>query len=333
MKKILSIISACAALQAAFAATPTGFALEDVGETKGGGTKYLDAYAVLWKADDADAVKAAAKACLDAPAVSKQKDAARAAKFLKASRLAKADFDSAAVAVAGKLRILVFAMPKGSRLRAGMNVMVFEKSADGKYLWNASFNDPLLALLGTSDFANAREIKPSALSEKDAKTLEKLEAKKLPFLQFKNGALLSMDETDGVNETAEAKFYHNAQDVFYSWKLDEYGNFMTPASRAKFESQFKSMPEAERRATLGEYFKWGKKYRKIMDAGALKLVLFSRHKEGAAPYNDIAYLRKSADGKLAIERFGADKTPLDLFLSKYIYPNGRDYAAEIAKKY
>ena len=82
MKKILSIISACAALQAAFAATPTGFALEDVGETKGGGAKFLDAYAVLWKADDADAVKAAAKACLDAPAVSKQKDAARAAKFL-----------------------------------------------------------------------------------------------------------------------------------------------------------------------------------------------------------------------------------------------------------
>lgn len=86
-----------------------------------------------------------------------------------------------------------------------MNTMVFEKSADGKYLWNASFNDPLLALLGTSDFANAREIKPAALSEKDAKTLEKLEAKKLPFLQFKNGALLSMDEADGVNETAEAK--------------------------------------------------------------------------------------------------------------------------------
>lgn len=55
MKKILSIISACAALQAAFAATPTGFALEDVGETKGGGAKFLDAYAVLWKADDADA--------------------------------------------------------------------------------------------------------------------------------------------------------------------------------------------------------------------------------------------------------------------------------------
>ena len=49
--------------------------------------------------------------------------------------------------------------------------------------------------------------------------------------------------------------------------------------------------------------------------------------------DDIAYLRKSPDGGLAIQRFGADKCALDLFLSKYVYPDDCSYLDEISKKF
>ena len=338
--KILAAFAALILPLGAFAET-IEFALEDVQETKTAQRKFCkSASIVLSQTDEAQAVKDAAKVLLKlSPAelsakVAKKKDAARAFKYLKASKLLPEAVEKSAVAKAGDFYLLVFEMPKGSRLKSGMNIMVFEKS-EGGFLWNASFNDPLLPLVATSDFANPKtgDDSTKAPTESDLKVVAQLRKKSLPYLKFANGALVSMDEVAGVNDTPEGKFYHKAQDVFYSWKLDEYGAFMTQQSREKFESQFKNMPDAERKATLGEYFSWGKKYRKIMDAGETKLVLFSRHKQGATPYNDIAYLRKSPDGGLAIQRFGADKCALDLFLSKYVYPDDCSYLDEISKKF
>lgn len=338
--KILAAFAALILPLGAFAGT-LEFALEDVRETKTEPRKFCEsACVVLSETSDADAVRNAASALLAlspadlAAKVAKKKDAPRAFKYLKASKLSADAIEKSAVAKAGDFYLLVFEMPKGSRLKSGMNIMVFEKSGGG-FLWNASFNDPLLALVATSDFAHpkAGDASTKAPTESDSKVVAQLNEKSLPYLKFANGALVSMGEAAGVNDTPEGIFYHKAQDVFYSWKLDEYGAFMTQPSRKKFESQFKNMPEAERKATLGEYFSWGKKYRKIMDAGETKLVLFSRHKQGATPYNDIAYLRKSPDGGLAIQRFGADKCALDLFLSKYVYPDDRSYLDEISKKF
>ena len=233
------------------------------------------------------------------------------------------------VARAGDFFLLIFDMPKGSRLRSGMNIMVFEKSG-GKILWNPSFSDPLLPLAATSDFHSPKSADGfPALTH----TCRNLAGKSLPILCFKNGALLSADGVDAVEKLPEAVFYRKAQNIFYSWKLDEYASYMTEESKNRFNSQFGGMPESERKKILGEYFSWGKTYRKVMDAGAQKLILFTRNKSGAEPYNDAAYLRETHEGSLLISRFGADKSPLDLFLSKYVFPTKQNYADAISKKY
>lgn len=325
-------------------------AIENVPEKQTGGKtsaqtetgQFYDAWILLKESDcDAD-LKNSAKKLVSAsdneiPAlVAANKDVKRAKKYLKASKLSSEAVDKSLTARVGDVYILVFEMPKDSKLRAGMNVMVFEKSADGKYLWNPSFNDPLLPLVGTSDFKNAKsadDIDIFMFTEKDEKICKKLERFNLPILCFKNAALVSMDELEKVYTTNEAKFYHKAQDVFYSWKLDSYTDFMTPRSRDKFNSQFKEMPEEERKKVLGEYFAWSKIYHKVMDAGSQKLIFFSRHKESADPYFDVAYLQVMPDNELAITKFGAEKSALDLFLSKYLYPIKSDYLHTISRKY
>ena len=144
---------------------------------------------------------------------------------------------------------------------------------------------------------------------------------------YGNGRILKID---GVDDLAPAKFYRNAQDVFYSWKLDDYTAFMTSESRNKFNSQFKAMSDAERKKVLGEYFQWKKQYHKVLDAGEHTLILFSRHKPQCEPYDDTAYLQND-NGKYAITKFGAEKSPLDMFFAKYIYP--KNYFKLISKKY
>ena len=90
------------------------------------------------------------------------------------------------------------------------------------------------------------------------------------------------------------------------------------------------MSDAERKKVLGEYFQWKKQYHKVLDAGEHTLILFSRHKPQCEPYDDTAYLQND-NGKFAITKFGAEKSPLDMFFAKYIYP--KNYFELISKKY
>ncbi len=255
----------------------------------------------------------------------------RTVKFLKIANISVDSLDVSSAVQVGKYIILPFELPKKTRLRAGMNALVFEEK-DGELLYNPSFSDPLISLIATSNFKNPTgEIDQKFFDENDKKICDSLIEKKLPILCFKNGVLVSEAVVNGVDDIEVAKFYRNAQDIFYSWKLDEYANFMTPYSREKFNSQFKSMSEDERKKVLGEYFLWKKKYHKVLDAGDEMLILFSRHKPQCEPYDDTAYISVK-DGKFAITKFGAEKSPLDLFLSKYIYPKD-GYLKLISKRY
>ena len=269
----------------------------------------------------------------DLPTFTTKNSAKRAMKFIKASGLKPDDLNSALVVQLGDKYAVIYQLPKQSRLREGMNFFVFEY-INGKLFYNPSFTDPLLTLIATCDFKNpqdASKISFKTFNDSDKTICEKLAEKNLPLVCFKNGALVSEEKIDGVDDIASAKFYRNAQDVFYSWKLDEYTAFMTPASKDKFNSQFKSMSDAERKQVLGEYFQWKKQYHKVLDAGEHTLILFSRHKPQCEPYDDTAYLQNDAE-KFAITKFGAEKSPLDMFFAKYIYPKNQ-YFDLISKKY
>ncbi len=347
MKKHILLILAFAASASALFAAPDGYnavRLRNVGEA--GGTPALNAparyYETAWalvaKPQNAGRAKAAAKALLAAkPAELESLCAAggakRAAKLIKISGLTPKAIDAAFEARIGKYEALVYELPAKTRLRPGMNALVFEEKG-GKLLFNPSFADPFISLLALSDFKNpqsAEEIPCKTFDGADAEICAAAAREKLPFLQFANGALVSEKPVEGVDAGSAAKFYRAAQDVFYSWKLDDYSAFMTPESRAKFESQFKSMPDAERKKVLGEYFQWKKKYHKTLEAGSETLILFSRHKPRREPYDDTAYLA-AAGGKFAITKFGAEKSALDLFLAKYVYPE-EGYLKLISKKY
>ena len=220
-------------------------------------------------------------------------------------------------------------MPKG---RPNVNFMVFKRDSE-KYAWLPSFNDPILQVMADGA-AKSREtsrgaIKP--LTESDAKILAELEKKSLPFLNFANGPLVSLEELPDADSHEASKFYRAAQNVFYSWKIDEYGKFLTPRTKAAFDAQFGSMTEEQRRKTLGDYFSWGKKYLKAMDASPVYAMIFLRTKDGEPPRPDFAYLLKDG-GKFKIAAFTDSKTPLEAFMGKYLLTDS-SYAENMAKKF
>ncbi len=322
-------------------ATPNGysaFPIRNVGEGSQKSASFYDAWILAANPENANAIKEAAiKLTKASPAelenLVAKKGAKRAAKFLKMAKLSEKSFENTQPARIGNFVILPFALPEKSRLRLGMNAIVFE-IVDGKLLYNPSFNDPLVALVASSNFQNAidaSKLNFKTFTKEDKEVCDNLIKNKLPILLFKNGILVSESVVKGVDEIEVAKFYRNAQDVFYSWKLDEYANFMTPFSANKFNSQFKSMSEDERKKVLGEYFQWKKHYHKVLDAGIEKLILFSRHKPQCEPYDDTAYITEN-NGKFAITKFGAEKSALDQFLAKYIYPKD-GYFNLISQKY
>lgn len=219
--------------------------------------------------------------------------------------------------------------PKG---RPNINFMVFKKKS-GKYEWLPSFSDPLLQLMADAaakSRAACREtVRP--LTESDAQILRELGEKSLPFLNFANGPLVSLEELPDVDSQEASKFYRAAQNVFYSWKIDEYGKFLTPRTRAAFEAQFGSMSRQERRKALGDYFSWGKKYLKAMDADPVWAMIFLRTKDGETPRPDFAYLLRDG-GEFKIAVFTDSRTPLEAFMGKYLL-TGSPYAENMAKKF
>ena len=220
-------------------------------------------------------------------------------------------------------------MPKG---RPNINFMVFKKDS-GKYAWLPSFNDPILQLMADGA-AKSREtgrgdVKP--LTESDAEILAELEKKSLPFLNFANGPFVSLEKLPDADSNEASKFYRTAQNVFYSWKIEEYGKFLTTRTKAAFDAQFGSMTEEQRRKALGDYFSWGKKYLKAMDANPVYAMIFLRTKDGEAPRPDFAYLLKDG-GEFKIAVLTDSRTPLEAFMGKYLLTD-TPYAENMAKKF
>lgn len=284
--------------------------------------------------EDADALIEAAKTALKADPSSLKLSKAEAKRARAYKKMASPDAGKIlAVAKLGEFYAVFPAakkpLPKG---RPNFNFMVFKKDG-AKYQWLPSFNDPILQLMadGANSSAKFEAPKTAAFSESDAKIVGELKNNSLPFLNFENGAFVSLDAVADVDSTEVAKFYRKAQDIFYAWKIDEYGEFLTPRTKAAFESQFGAMSEQERKKTLGDYFAWGKKYLKALDAKPVYMMVFLRTKDGSPSRPDFAYILKdAADFKIAV--FTDSKTPLEAFIGKYIFADG-SYAENIAKKF
>ncbi len=280
--------------------------------------------------------------------VKNPKDAKKAEKFIKLSGLDSEKLKECLpyinVMKIGDYFALVFPPTNESKMPLGINYMVFEE-VDGKLAWNPSFSDPLLGmiaqLMSASPESDQKDIE--TLGELNDPKINELLENSLPFLLFKNGPLISMDPDPDVYEDDISKFYKNAQDVFYSWDLDGYGKFMTQTSAEKFNSQFSSMSEEDRKKVLTDYFSWGKKYIKVMKNNYLNMIFFERVKDGEPSKNDYAYIQGTVKAELLkdgetpefagykIYNFGAPKTLFDAFLGKYVL-NG-DYTENMKKRF
>ena len=91
------------------------------------------------------------------------------------------------------------------------------------------------------------------------------------------------------------------------------------------------MSRQERRKALGDYFSWGKKYLKAMDADPVWAMIFLRTKDGETPRPDFAYLLRDG-GEFKIAVFTDSRTPLEAFMGKYLV-TGSPYAENMAKKF
>ncbi len=251
------------------------------------------------------------------------KFAPKSAKFLKMANLPK---DAKILAVNfGKYKIALFEIPQNSRMRKGINFFAFEQVGKN-LLWNVNVNDMYISLMAQCDIANPKKIdvkKIPTTSASDKSKLNNLIKNRLPILAFKNSALLSVDPVSGVEKDPVAKFYKKIQDVFFSWKIEEYADYMSPKSRAKFNLQYTGMSAEQKKATLSDYFSWKKKYLKVLKlSDSEAIIIFKRKKTGQKDQIDLAYITlTSKDGSSGVlEKFG-EKTPLDLMLSRYIFKN------------
>lgn len=249
--------------------------------------------------------------------------APKSVKYLKLARLNK-DVKILSVNF-GKYKVALFEIPQNSRMRKGMNFFAFEQTGE-RLLWNVNVNDMYLSLMAQCNIANPKKIdikKIPTTSASDKSKLNDIVKNKLPVLVFANSALLSVDPVASVSKEPAAKFYKKIQDIFFSWQIDEYANYMSPKSREKFNSQYAGMNATEKKQVLSDYFSWKKKYLKVCKLSDNEfIVIFKRKKNGNPDQIDLAYITlTSKDGSSGfLEKFG-EKTPLDLMLSRYVFKN------------
>lgn len=250
--------------------------------------------------------------------LTKALEAKKAIKFLKMFAIRDAEkIDLKTISKIGSSIVATF-KPSKKTFRRGMNFFVF-KQRDGKLLWDVSINSPLCAMLADS----AAYATVSHLPQTD-KYAEKVSDKKSPLIIFNGVAFENILEDPKVNELASAKFYHDAQTLFFAYKLEDYAKFMTPKSAEKFSNMYLSMGEKERRNALSEYFSWTKKYIKMLDAGDLQILYFKRLKSGQPEQFDCVYIVKNQNGKMQIANFDAKKSFFDLLISRFFFDESKD---------
>lgn len=324
MKKSLSILF-LAILALCARAEYAGVALPRESET-GAGADYYDAFVAVDTLDAsafdfavgrlASATSQELRGLLADPA-----QLGKAQKFLKMARLKKGT--KLFAFKFGRYRVAVFEIASGSRMRKGLNYFVFDPIGE-KMLWDLSVNDPYLALIAQCNFAAPKKIEPSkiaAFSASDKAKINDIVKRGDPVLVFANAALVSTDAVPAVGEEPAAKFYKKIQDVFFSWRIDEYAAYMSPKSRALFNAQYSGMDETRKKAVLSDYFSWKKKYLKVVRLSKSEyIIIFKRQKAGQKDQIDTAYITlESADGSRGkLEKFGV-KTPLDHMMARYIF--------------
>lgn len=236
--------------------------------------------------------------------------ASKSAKFLKLARLGKGA--NLFAFKFGKLTIAVFEIPSGSRMRAGMNFFALENVGSGEssgLRWNVSFNNPMVVLAAQCAFTNPQKLDFSGLvakSEKDGVLLEKACGADMPFFVFGNDVFAGVSADPNVDAHPAAEFYRKIQDVFFSWKIDEYAEFMSAPSKRVFLAQYAGMTDTQKKKVLSDYFSWHKQYLRVLQLGEREfIVLFKRYRDGSKEQFDVAYitLDGSANGGV-LENFG-----------------------------
>jgi len=324
MKKFLSALLSVIFVSCA-CAEYVGVALPRDGEA-GGGAKFHEAFVAVDTVDSSPLAFAVdrlvsakpdeLKAMLANPA-----HVGKAQKFLKMAQLKKGA--KLFAFKFGRYRVAAFEIASGSRMRKGLNYIVFDPIGE-KMLWDLSVNDPYLALIAQCNFAAPQKIEPSkivAFSASDKAKVNDTVGRGDPVLVFANAALVPPHPGPAVCDEPAAKFYKKIQDVFFSWRIDEYAAYMSPKSRALFNAQYSGMDDARKKAVLSDYFSWKKKYLKVMSLSKSEyIIIFKRQKAGQKDQIDTAYIRlESADGSRGrLENFGV-KTPLDHMMARYIF--------------
>ena len=245
--------------------------------------------------------------------------ASKSAKFLKLARLGKgAKFF---VFKFGERMIAVFEIPSGSRMRAGMNFFALENDGRGEgagLCWNVSFNNPMVVLAAQCEFMNPRKVDFRGLvakSEKDGVLLKKVCGEGMPFFVFGDDIFAGVSVDPNVDAHPAAEFYRKIQDVFFSWKIDEYAEFMSAPSKRVFLAQYAGMTDEQKKKVLSDYFSWHKQYLRVLQLGEREfIVLFKRYRDGSKEQFDVAYI--TLDGSKnggVLENFGK-RTLLSLSL-------------------
>lgn len=209
------------------------------------------------------------------------------------SRMGLNDIEIIACMEYGKDAI-VFFKSASSKLRPDMNYLYFKK-IEGKFRWDVGAKSPYIAVLSES----ARNAATANIAD---------ESKLIKFIDI-----------SGINnaELPELVFYKKAQEDFYNFKLEQYAKIMTPKSAEIFGNQYLKLSDAERRETLKDYVTYHKSFKKIADLGDVKIILFTRERDGKVNSRDAAFILRDGEGfKLA--NFGQNQGAFATWLTSTV---------------
>lgn len=189
---------------------------------------------------------------------------------------------------------IVFFKSASSKLRPDMNYLYFKK-IDGKFRWDVGAKSPYISVLSES--------------VRNAPTVNIADESKL----------IKFIDISGTNnaELPELVFYKKAQADFYSFKLEQYAKIMTPKSAKVFGNQYLKLSDAERRETLKDYVTYHKSFKKIADLGDVKIILFTRERDGKVNSRDAAFILRDGES-FRLANFGQDQGAFATWLTSTI---------------
>lgn len=241
--------------------------------------------------------------------------------------------------VMGKIPVVFWSLENGEKSLT--RYFTYRVTADGDYLWDPSFSDPVISLIASSyQRAVANNESVQTFAAIDMKSLDRsmlgFRDLDLPFIDwgfFPHNSLLGDSLMPESCQDGLAAFEYGEK-VLKSGSLGQYATMLTGGSKRKYTQWSNGLNADQQRQYIDDYFAYEKEILAVVDAAPFVIILY-RHvvPEHLAKEQStrVAYMIKEPTGNIYRTNVSFEGY-LDDFLKEYD-PFSSDTIRRMAKKF